>query len=126
MSNKMEKTVILYVDDDKDMLDSLGIVLEANGYKVEKATSAEDGLKLCKKINPDLILADLMMEEVDAGIKFVKELKLIDHCVPVYLLSSLGDKLNAEIAYAELGLTGIFQKPVDHKVLLTTIKQKLG
>jgi two-component system, OmpR family, alkaline phosphatase synthesis response regulator PhoP len=63
---KEGKHVILYVDDDRDFLDSTKLVLESKGFIVETAESAEEGLKAFKRCKPDLIIADLMMEEVDA------------------------------------------------------------
>ena len=69
--------VILCIDDDPDILESLRVVLEANGYAVETAPSAETGLQVYREALPDLIIVDLMMEEIDAGTNFVKELKAL-------------------------------------------------
>jgi DNA-binding response OmpR family regulator len=119
------KHVILCIDDDKDILDTLRIVLQENGYIMDEALSAEEGLKVYQEVQPDLIIVDLMMEEVDAGRNFVKELKIINNQAPVYMLSSVGNTLTENINYAELGLTGVFQKPIDFDTLLTTLKTKL-
>jgi DNA-binding response OmpR family regulator len=119
------KHVILCIDDDKDILDTLRIVLQENGYIMDDALSAEEGLKVYQEVQPDLIIVDLMMEEVDAGRNFVKELKIINNQAPVYMLSSVGNALTENINYAELGLTGVFQKPIDFDTLLTTLKTKL-
>ena len=119
------KHVILCIDDDKDILDTLRIVLQENGYIMNEALSAEEGLKVYQEVQPDLIIVDLMMEEVDAGRNFVKELKIINNQAPVYMLSSVGNALTENINYAELGLTGVFQKPIDFDTLLTTLKTKL-
>jgi DNA-binding response OmpR family regulator len=123
---KDNKFVILYVDDDQDMLDSLRIVLEANGYAMEEASSAEAGLKKYRAVNPDFVIVDLMMEEVDAGTNLVKELKIAGNKAPVYMLSSVGDQLNLQTDYNALGLSGVFQKPMNFEVLLGTLKKKLG
>jgi two-component system alkaline phosphatase synthesis response regulator PhoP len=119
------KHVILCIDDDKDILDTLRLVLQKNGYIMEEAESAEKGLKVYQEVQPDFIIVDLMMEEVDAGRNFVKELKIINNQAPVYMLSSVGDALTENINYAELGLTGVFQKPINFDTLLTTLKTKL-
>ena len=120
------KFVILYVDDDRDFLESTKLVLESNGYLVETAMSAEEALKLFKTVNPDLILADLMMEEVDAGTGLVKDLKLAGNTAPVYMLSSVGDQLSQAIDYNEVGLSGVFQKPVSFDDMMRTFKTKLN
>ena len=120
------KPVILCVDDDQDLLDAMRLVLEKNGYAMVAARSAEDGLRKYKECNPDLIIVDLMMEEVDDGTSLVKELKAAGNTRPVYMLSSVGDNLNVTIDYAELGLSGVFQKPINNQQLLTVLKTKLG
>jgi len=122
---KAGKWVILCVDDDSDFRDSVRLILEKHGYEVVTAASAEEGLKQYRKETPDLIIADLMMEEVDAGANFVKELKLLGNTAPVYMLSSAGDQLNMVVDYGELGLAGIFQKPLNPDRLIAPLKDRL-
>ena len=119
------KHVILCIDDDQDILDALRMVLEQNGYLMVEAATAEEGLKVYQAENPDFMLVDLMMEEVDAGRKFAKELKLLNNKAPVYMLSSVGDSLASNVDFSELGFMGVFQKPIDISALLTTLKVKL-
>ncbi len=120
------KKVILYIDDDQDCLDGLRVVLEAGGYEMVEARSAEEGLSAYQGRSPDLVIVDLMMEEVDSGTAFVKELKLLGCEAPIYLLSSVGDSLSMTTDYAGLGLAGVFQKPIHTATLLTVLKTKLG
>ena len=119
------KFVILCIDDDPDLLLASRTILEANGYIMEEASDGEEGLKKFKSCNPDMVIVDLMMEEVDAGKNLVKEIKLLNTQIPLYMLSSVGDALSQSADYSELGLTGIFQKPIDPNTLLTTLKTKL-
>ena len=117
--------VILYLDDDLDALAVIRAILEANGYAMAEAFSAEEGLKAYKQSNPDFIIVDLMMEEVDSGTSFAKELKALGNKAPVYMLSSVGDGLTTSTDYAALGLDGVFQKPISPKTLLSVLKAKL-
>lgn len=119
------KHVILCIDDDPDILESLRIVLEANGYLIFQASSAEEGLKAYKQHRPDLVIVDLMMEEIDAGTQFVKELQAAGNQSPIYMLSSTGDSLSMTTDFSALGLSGVFQKPIDNKTLLGILKGKL-
>lgn len=121
---KNDKYVILYIDDDREMLDSVKIVLESNGYIMEEALTAESGLKKYKECCPDFVMVDLMMEEVDSGINCVKELKLLGNKAPIFLLSSVGDDLQNSVNTTELGLAGVFQKPLDPEKLLAAIKSR--
>jgi DNA-binding response OmpR family regulator len=66
-----------------------------------------------------------MMEEVDAGLNFVREIRLLNNKTPIYMLSSVGDGLDKSTNYIELGLNGILQKPVDNKILLNIIQTSL-
>jgi DNA-binding response OmpR family regulator len=119
------KHVILVIDDDPDIRYALRVVLEGNGYAVAEAATAEDGLKAYKESQPDLLIVDLMMEEVDAGVAFVKELRLLGNQAPVYMLSSVGDNLSMTTDYTELGLAGVFQKPLDNDTLLSILSMRL-
>jgi Response regulator containing CheY-like receiver, AAA-type ATPase, and DNA-binding domains len=123
MTNK--QFVILCVDDDADILDQMKTVLEANGYRMVGAGSAEAGLKQYKESKPDLVIVDLMMEEVDAGTSLVKELKALGNKAPIFMLSAVGDQLSSNISPTDLGLSGVFQKPIEFKSLLSTLKTKL-
>jgi len=120
------KHVILYLDDDQDMLDAVRMLLEANGYEMVEAHSAEEGLRVYKETNPDFLLVDLMMEEVDAGTTFAREVTMLGNTAPVFLLSSVGDSLDGNTNYQDLKLDGVFQKPVHPKTLLSILKKKLG
>lgn len=120
------KNVVLCVDDDSDMLDAIQILIESLGCTAVCASSAEEGLKKFKSENPDLIIADLMMEEVDSGTGLARDLKLAGCTVPVYLLSSVGDALRNNTDYADLSLNGVFQKPIQRDVLQKTLEKELG
>ncbi len=124
MSDK--KFVILAIDDDPDVLNGLRIILEASGMEMVHAYSAEEGLKKYKESRPDFILVDLIMEEVDAGLNFVKEIRLLNNKAPIYMLSSVGDSLTQNTDYSELGLSGVLQKPVNAKALLNIIHTKMN
>ncbi|OHB52752.1 MAG: hypothetical protein A2Y12_09920, partial [Planctomycetes bacterium GWF2_42_9] len=111
--------------DDPDVLNGLRIILEANGMKMVEAYSAEEGLRKYKETRPDFIIVDLMMEEVDAGLNFVKEIRLLNNKSPIYMLSTVGDSLTQNTDYSELGLSGVLQKPVNNKALLKIIQSKM-
>ncbi len=120
-----KKCVILAIDDDPDVLNGLRIILEASGMEMVEAYSAEEGIKKYKESKPDFILVDLMMEEVDAGLNFVKEMKILNNKAPIYMLSSVGDSLSQNMNYTDLGLDGLLQKPVNNKTLLKIIQSRI-
>jgi len=65
------------------------------------------------------------MEEVDTGTSFVKELMALGNTAPIYMLSSVGDNLSMTTDYSALGLSGVFQKPIDNNQLLMILAAKL-
>jgi len=76
-------------------------------------------------MEPDIVLCDMMMEDVDAGAKVAKVLKDERPDVPVYLLSTIGDATARNINPADLGFNGVFQKPVNFDVLLSVLAKAL-
>ena len=123
---KSGKHVILYIDDDPDYLEAVRTILEANDYVMLEAASAEEGLMVYKEERPDLVIVDLMMEEIDSGTNFVREVERLGNRAPVYMLSSTGDHLNQTTDFSTLGLTGVFQKPINTDMLLAILRAKLG
>ncbi len=119
------KHVILIVDDDPDVRDVIDLVLTSHGYVVASAGNARQGLERYTETNPDLIIVDLMMEEVDSGTHLVKELQARGNEAPVYLLSSVGDGLSMTVNHAELGVAGVLQKPLLPNTLLSLVRTKL-
>lgn len=119
------KKTILTIDDDPDIRATLRIVLEAEGFSVGEASNGEEGLKSIERVKPDAIIVDLMMENVDSGSTVAQKLKESGYAGPVYMLSSAGDTVRYNLDARELGLAGIFQKPIDPKTLVATLKAKL-
>ncbi len=62
--NNLPKTVMI-VDDDESFLELASTFLDSEGYKVVTATSGEKCLNKLEKVNPDLILLDMMMPGMD-------------------------------------------------------------
>jgi len=119
------KYVILCIDDDPDVLMSLQVILEASGYIVATAPNAREGLQAFRESAPDIVIVDLIMEEVDAGMDLVKELRILDSEVPIFMLSSTGDYFYSTLDADALGLAGVFQKPIKPQILLKLLENKL-
>jgi CheY-like chemotaxis protein len=63
----MTKTKILCIEDDPDMIDYITLILGKAGYKVIGADGGAQGLELMRREQPDLVLLDLMMPEMDGA-----------------------------------------------------------
>jgi len=117
---------ILCIDDDADFLFAIRAVLEKNGYKVLEGASAEEGLAALNTGHPDMVIVDMMMEEVDAGLAFVQAVRAKKESLPIYLFSSVGDNLSGMTSYEDLGFNGVLQKPIDAQILLSTVRSCIG
>ena len=104
---KNGKHVVMVVDDDQDVLDGLRVILESGGYDVVEAISAEEATKVFKEEKPDLLIVDMMMEQIDAGLSFVRMVRDTGSKVPMYMLSSVGDELSKNVSSSDLGVAGI-------------------
>jgi len=124
--NAMSDKKILVIDDDQDIIESISAVLKSEGYSVVTATNGKDGIDKFKKEKPDLVLSDMMMENVDAGMKVAEMIKKEDKKALIYLLSSIGSATEANASVSELGFTGVFQKPVDPATLKDQVKKALS
>lgn len=121
----MSDKKILVIDDDPDILESIGTVLKSENFTVITAYDGEEGLKKFKSEKPALILCDMMMERVDAGTKVAEAIRKDDKVTPLYLLSSIGDATYSTVEIDKLGFNGALQKPVDPKTLIAEIKRAL-
>jgi two-component system response regulator VicR len=59
------KTIILVIDDNPELVDGVKLSLEMEGYQVLAAANGQEALGILERITPDLMLADIMMPEMD-------------------------------------------------------------
>lgn len=116
---------ILAVDDDKDILEVLQLILEDSGYEVETLANGEYLFERIEKHHPDLILLDIMLGNLDGRdlCRRVKEKKETND-IPVILLSAshaITDSLKKN------GNPDDFiAKPFDIDVLLDSVERQLA
>lgn len=122
MSNKSK---ILIIDDDPDILESIKAILSKSGFDTITAMNGHDGIEAALNKAPDLILCDMMMEKIDAGSRVAEELRKKNVSVPIYLLSSIASATASNIEIDQLGFSGILQKPVDPELLVSVIRRSI-
>ncbi len=117
---------ILIVDDDEIHIKTIRPILMTSGYAVLSAPSGEYGLQIAKAQKPDLILLDVILPGIK-GREVCKRLKNDPSTknIPVVFLTSKDsqDDIQAEI---EVGAVSHLTKPVNPKLLISTIKQILN
>ena len=116
---------ILIVDDDAGLRRYVRASLEAEGYAVREAGSAEEGLTALEEEPPDLILLDVMMPEVDGWemLRRVQERHGVG-AIPVIMFSGRVEDGAAEEAVSR-GAQAFVGKPFDPESLVESTKQML-
>lgn len=116
---------ILLVDDEPDILEFLSYNLKAEGYNVFTAENGKRGIEIAEKKNPDLIILDVMMPEMD-GIETCSEMRKIQklkHTLIAFLTARNEDY--SQIVGFDAGADDYITKPVKPKVLISRIKALL-
>jgi len=109
----MAQQTILYVEDNPENRLLVKRILEVEGYKVVEATSGLVGLSIAKTMQPDLILMDINLPELD-GYELTKRFKQMKHLasVPIIAMTANVMKGDREKTLAA-GCDGYIQKPID-------------
>jgi len=115
-----ESKTVLIVDDDQDQRDSISLLLTSKGYDVITAADSSDAMLKISNRKPDVVLLDVIMEEVDAGIVLSEQLNGL---VPVILISSIADSATQVFDLHKLPVSDILQKPLNHHNLFNAIKK---
>ena len=116
---------ILVVDDEPDIRFLLKDILEDEGYQVDIAEHARAANEIRQKVQPDLILLDIWMPEID-GVTLLKEWKsdASDKC-PVVMMSGHGT-VETAVEATRYGAFDFVEKPLSMAKLLSTVKAALG
>ena len=121
----MSKHTILLVDDDPDIREFISFNLVKEGFKVETAKNGLEGVEMCKKFKPDLVLLDVMMPGMDGmeACEAIRATPEIAHTV-IAFLSARGEDYS-QVAGFESGGDDYITKPIRPKVLVSRMKALL-
>ena len=116
----MEDTKILVIDDEKNILESIKMVLAYENYQVETCNSGLDGMELFKTLNPDIVLLDVKMPGFD-GIEVLKNLKNINKLSEIIMISGHSG-IQEALEASRLGAFDFLEKPISREKLLLTVR----
>lgn len=119
----MEKSRILIVEDDGDLARALVLRLKANGFHPIRVSDTVQALRQIRLDTPDLILLDLGLPGGD-GFLLMDRLSLMPIDVPIIVITAR-DPLDNQERALNAGASAFFQKPVDNKALLSSIRSLL-
>ena len=116
---------ILVVDDDRSLLQTLGVILRDKGYTVVTTSEGRDVPRLLDELRPDLLMLDIMMPKVD-GLQLLREVKGSEVWgdLPVLMISSMAPE-EATVRSLGLGATDFVPKPFRVKELLARVEAHL-
>lgn len=121
----MANECILVVEDEEDILELVEYNLVREGYKVEKATTGEDGLLMTRQVQPDMVLLDLMLPGMN-GLKVCRRIKMDEATrdIPVMMITAKGEESDV-VEGLEAGADDYLVKPFSHKILLARVRAVL-
>jgi DNA-binding response OmpR family regulator len=115
-------TKILVIDDDTAVTDLLSVLLRSQGFDVTATNSSSDGLGYIRENEPDLIVLDLMMPEID-GWEVCRSVRAFSQ-VPIIVLSALNDP-SMVASVLDAGADDYLTKPTPSRVLVAHINRLL-
>ncbi len=120
------KKKILIVEDEKDLVETLSIFFQENGYETIAAYNGHEGYEKAEKEHPDLITLDISMDG-ESGVKMYHKLIHSDKTknIPVVIVTGASPELKRFITKVKTFSepAGFFEKPVDREKLLARVKE---
>jgi DNA-binding response OmpR family regulator len=126
---------ILIIDDDRDLVESIRIVLESKKFKVRAAYNGKEGYRKIQEMAPDLIILDVMMATDTEGFGVAYKLRNNPDYqqIPIIMVTGFTKKMAEEgpekfqhIMGESWPVTQFLEKPIDPEVLLSVIEEALG
>ncbi len=121
---------ILIVDDDPDIVESVGMILKKKNHEVIESYGGKEGLEKAKKEKPDAIILDVMMPDKD-GYEVCKELKADPDCsnIPILLLTAVVSQISKTTYTHRMGMEteadDYVDKPVEPSELVRLVERLL-
>lgn len=113
---------ILVIDDDTAVTDLLSVLLRSQGFDVTATNSSTEGLQAARNAQPDLIILDLMMPEMD-GWEVCRAVRAFSQ-VPIIVLSALNDP-SMVASVLDAGADDYLTKPTPSRILVAHINRLL-
>ena len=113
---------ILIVDDEKSIVDIIAFNLKKEGFETICAYDGEEGLNLCFKENPSIVLLDIMMPKFD-GFEVCRQIREKSQ-VPIIMLTARAEEVD-KVLGLEIGADDYVTKPFSFRELLARIKANI-
>jgi DNA-binding response OmpR family regulator len=114
---------VLVIDDDASLRDTIGLLLEKEGFRPVLAEDGKQGFRQALTLKPALILVDLRMPGM-SGVEVCKQLRASGMKTPLIVLSAIGDEID-KVLLLEIGADDYVVKPFGTRELLARIRALL-
>ncbi len=114
---------ILVIDDDETVRDTIGIMLEQEGFRAQLAADGREGFEKALVLKPDLILVDLRLPGMN-GMEICRQIRAAQLSTPIIVLSAVGDEID-KVLLLEIGADDYVTKPFGSRELLARIRAVL-
>jgi DNA-binding response OmpR family regulator len=114
---------VLVIDDDASLRDTIGLLLEKEGFRPVLAEDGKQGFRQALTLKPALILVDLRMPGM-TGVEVCKQLRAAGMKTPLIVLSAIGDEID-KVLLLEIGADDYVVKPFGTRELLARIRALL-
>ncbi|NNU74471.1 response regulator transcription factor [Clostridium estertheticum] len=111
---------ILLIDDEESILNLVRMNLVLEGFEVITSATGNNGIKVFQDENPDLVLLDLMLPDLD-GYEVMNRMQQINREIPIILLTAKG-QLNDKLLGLQLGADDYITKPFDSREIILRIR----
>ena len=121
----MPGETILVIEDEHDIRELISYNLESEGYTVLKASTGNDGIDKARSGDPDLVLLDIMLPDID-GLEVCRKLKRDETAkeIPIIMLTAKSEDSDV-ISGLELGAEDYITKPFSPRILIARIRAVL-
>jgi len=116
----MTSELILLVDDEPSIVQLARMYLERENFRVESAGDGEAALEAIQRLNPDLVVLDVMLPRLD-GFEVCRRLRAEDNPLPIIMLTARDEDID-KIIGLELGADDYMTKPFNPRELVARIK----
>ena len=120
---KQSMQTVLVIDDDASLRDTIGLLLEKEGFRPVLAEDGKQGFRQALTLKPALILVDLRMPGM-SGVEVCKQLRAAGMKTPLIVLSAIGDEID-KVLLLEIGADDYVVKPFGTRELLARIRALL-
>jgi CheY-like chemotaxis protein len=119
-----EKRLVIYIEDEQEMIDLVRLILSRKGYTVTGANGGREGLDLIRKQIPDLVLLDLMMPDMD-GWDVYHQMKADEATrnIPVIVITAKAQSIDKVLGLHIAKVTDYISKPFSPHDLIESVEK---